>query len=129
MQWLSTSHTSRHRSRTGTVGEGHLYQGRYKSFPIEEDFHLLSVLRYIERNAVRAGLCKRAEDWKWGSAHARLSSTEKQSFLAEFPIDLPSNYLDWLNTSEPFESVETMRVSVNKGLPYGNVNTTAHITQ
>jgi len=48
-----------------TVGYGHLYQGRFKSFPVQSDDYLLTVLRYIEQNAVGAGLVARAEHWRW----------------------------------------------------------------
>jgi putative transposase len=46
-----------------------LYQGRFKSFPVESDEHFYAVVRYVERNAVRAGLVQHAEDWQWGSLH------------------------------------------------------------
>jgi putative transposase len=47
MRWHAHHHTE---------GTGHLYQGRFKTFPIEDDSHLLAVLRYVERNPVRASL-------------------------------------------------------------------------
>jgi putative transposase len=59
---LTHTHTQRYRAHYHTVGEGHLYQGRFKSFPVKTDLHLLLVLRYVERNALRAGLVARAED-------------------------------------------------------------------
>jgi tetratricopeptide (TPR) repeat protein len=49
------------------VGYGHLYQRRFKSFPVETDEHFDSVVRYVERNAMRAKLVARAESWQWGS--------------------------------------------------------------
>lgn len=52
MQWLMTSHVRRHHRHYGT--NGHIWQGRFKAFPIEQDEHLLAVLRYVERNPVRA---------------------------------------------------------------------------
>ena len=54
-----------------TTGSGHLYQGRFKSFPVEDDGHFLTVCRYVERNALRAGLVDRAEDWRWASSSGR----------------------------------------------------------
>jgi hypothetical protein len=53
------------------VGCGHLYQGTYKSFPVESDEHLLAVLCYVEANALRAGLVERAEEWRWSSLWRR----------------------------------------------------------
>jgi len=46
---------------------GHVYHQRYKNFPIEDKEHFFVVCRYLERNALRAGFVKRAEDWRWGS--------------------------------------------------------------
>jgi putative transposase len=41
----------------------------FKSFPVQEDGHLLTVCRYVERNALRADLVERAERWAWGSLY------------------------------------------------------------
>ena len=61
MQWLMTSHVRRYHRHYGS--SGHVWQGRFKAFPIQEDEHFLTVLRYVERNALRAGLVQHAEDW------------------------------------------------------------------
>ena len=68
MQWLMTTHVRRHHRRHGT--DGHLWQGRFKAFPIQRDEHLLAVLRYVERNPLRAGPVERTEDWPWSSLGA-----------------------------------------------------------
>ncbi len=68
---LSLTHTMRWHAHYKTGGTGHLYQGRFKSFPVQDDEHLLTVMRYVERNPVRANLAERAEQWQWGSAWAR----------------------------------------------------------
>ena len=68
---LTVTHTMRWHAHYHTGGTGHLYQGRFKSFPVQSDEHLLTVLRYVERNPVRAQLVARAEQWRWGSAWAR----------------------------------------------------------
>lgn len=120
MRWLGTAHTRRYHSQTETIGGGHLYQGRYKSFLVQTDTHLLTVLKYIERNPARAKLSKHAEDWKWGSAYRRVFGTKKQqSILAESPVPLPRSYRSWLNTPEPSEELETIRESIRKAIPYG----------
>ena len=73
MQWLLTAHVRRyHRWHESS---GHVWQGRFKAFPVEQDAHLLTVLRYIEQNPVRAGLVTRAEEWRWSSAHAWRDAT------------------------------------------------------
>src|SRR6516164_6532214 len=67
MRWLTVTHTQRWHAHRHTAGTGHLYQGRFKSFPIQADEHLYTVLRYVERNPVRADLVRRAEEWRWSS--------------------------------------------------------------
>ncbi len=79
-QYLAGTHSKRFRSMTDSVGEGHVYQDRFKSFPIQSDGHFLIVTRYVERNARRAGLVTRAEDWRWGGLWRRLNHAD--SWLA-----------------------------------------------
>ncbi len=122
LRWLGTAHATRHHARKGTIGGGHVYQGRYKSFLVEEDHHLLTVLKYIERNPVRAKLVARPEKWKWGSAHRRLSGTTKEKkLLAELPVDLPRDYRAWINEVEPSEELSEIRHAIAKDAPYGAV--------
>ena len=73
MQWLLTAHGRRHHQ--WHKSSGHVWQGRFNAFPIEQDHHLLTVFRYIERNPVRAALVARAEDWRWSSAYSWRVST------------------------------------------------------
>ena len=61
MNWLTLTHTQRWHRHRNSVGNGHVYQGRFKSFPIETSEYLLTVCRYVERNPVRAGFVTRAE--------------------------------------------------------------------
>jgi putative transposase len=56
MNWLTLTHTQRWHQHRHTVGEGHVYQGRFKSFPVETSEYLLTVCRYVERNPIRAVL-------------------------------------------------------------------------
>src|SRR5829696_9113510 len=68
MRWLTVTHTQRWHAHRRTSGTGHLYQGRFKSFPVEaDDRHFRAVARYVERNPLGAGLCAAAEDWRWGA--------------------------------------------------------------
>src|SRR6516225_1361838 len=86
LRWLTHTHTMRWHAHYHTSGTGHLYQGRFKSFPIECDDHLYTVLRYVERNALRANLVKRAEDWRWSSLWARRSGDEAaRTLLSTWP--------------------------------------------
>src|SRR5713226_8406175 len=67
LRWLTHTHTMRWHAHYHTSGTGHLYQGRFKSFPIERDEHFYRVVRYVERNALRANLVAKAEEWQWSS--------------------------------------------------------------
>ena len=68
MGWITLTHTQRWHAHRGSAGTGHVYQGRFKSFPVREDDHFYTVGRYVERNAHRAGLATRAEAWRWNGA-------------------------------------------------------------
>jgi putative transposase len=46
---------------------GHLFQDRYKSENVDNDEYLLTVIRYIHQNPIKAGIAKRVSDWKWSS--------------------------------------------------------------
>ncbi len=94
---------------------------------MQNDKHLLTVLKYIERNAVRAKLCSRAENWKWGSAHHR--QLQDVSLLSESPVILPVEYLNWINIPEQAESLKEVRQSVEKGLAYGGLQWQQRIIQ
>lgn len=121
MHLLTNAHTRKVHTLTKTTGTGPLYQGRYKSFIIGNDAHLLTVIKYVERNPVRAGLVKAVQSWKWGSAWTRHTGTAKQKqLLAECPTSLPRNYLSWVNTNDKEDIVQRIRTSVNKGTPFGS---------
>lgn len=120
MHWLTNAHTRRVHTITGSAGTGPLYQGRYKSFMIEDDVHLLTVLKYIERNPVRAGLAKRCEEWPWGSAWIREhGSPEQTKLLTDTPMSLPRDYRTWIDTPDKEDDLVLLRTSTNKGTPYG----------
>ena len=76
MGWVGLKHTMRYHAHYHTRGLGHVYQQRTKSFPIQDDDHFFVVCRYVERNALRAGLVARAEDWQWSSQGLWLQSSE-----------------------------------------------------
>lgn len=123
MRWLSTTHARHFRIKTESVGDGHLYQGRYKSFIIDTDAHLLTVLKYIERNPARAKLVKLPEEWKWGSAHRRIHGTKKEKALLDpSPVSLPYRYREWINSPEHTEDIKSVRFSVNRAVPFGGVD-------
>jgi putative transposase len=96
---------------------GHVWQGRFRAFPIQEDDHLLTVLRYIERNAVRAGRVERAEAWRWSSAASDRGTT---LVLAASPVPRPAEWLDLVNGPQTEVEVETLRECLRRGRPYGH---------
>ena len=80
--WLTLTHTQRWHAHRHNTGSGHLYQGRFKSFPVQDDGHFFTVCRYVERNALRANLVQRAEDWRWGSLHRWKQGIAKELLAA-----------------------------------------------
>ena len=115
MNWLTLTHTQRWHQHRHSVGEGHVYQGRFKSFPVETSEYFLTVCRYVERNPMRAGLVARAEHWRWSSA-----GTRGVVPLHEWPMARPVDWLDRVNEGEATEQLSAIRKSVTKGQPYGS---------
>ena len=115
MQGLMTAHVRSHHRRHGT--EGHLWQGRFKAFPIQQNAFLLSVLRYVERNPVRAELVARAEDWSWSSLSP--GGTAPAPKLHRGPVPRAANWLDWVNQDEESKELAALRNCVNRGAPRG----------
>jgi len=122
MQRLTTTHVRRWHLHRRTVGYGHLYQGTYKSFPVETDEHLLTVLRYVEGNALRAGLVERAEDWRWSSLWRwrRVDVTEDAPPLSDWPVERPRQWLHLVNQPQPLAEVGALRTAVRRGRPFGS---------
>jgi putative transposase len=121
LRWITATHTMRYHAHYHTSGQGHVYQGRFKSFPIQDDEHFLTVCRYVERNALRAGLVRRAEHWRWGSLWRWLQKPEPEpKLLSAWPLPrLP----DWRKrVNEPLDDREMDRVrqSITRGRPYGD---------
>lgn len=120
MHRLTNSHTRQVRVSTRTIGYGHLYQGRYKSFIVSNDSYLLTLIKYVERNPVRAKMTNRCENWRWGSAWRRIRGTSaQQRLISDSPTPFPNDYLSWINTPDKHDDVVSLRTSVNKGVPYG----------
>jgi len=120
MHWVTTTHVRTYRTLTRTIGEGHLYQGAYKSFPVDSDQYLRTLVTYIEQNPLRAHLVNRAEEWKWSGLWRRTFGSPKQRDLLEaLPFDLPADYLLRVNTLQDEEVLESVRRSIAKGTPYG----------
>ncbi len=116
MQWLTLTHTQRWHAHRGSAGLGHLYQGRFKSFLVQDDDHFLTACRYVERNALRAGLVTRAEDWPWCS----LGSPTDGPCLSPWPIDRPEDWIERVNRAMAGPEEDAMRRSIRRSQPFGN---------
>jgi putative transposase len=120
MQRLTITHVRRWQEHRHYVGLGHVYQGRYKSFPVEEDEHFLAVARYVERNPLRANFVVRAEEWRWSSLWRRCrGNAEENRLLAAWPIEMPADWLERVNRADNAKELEALRHSVQRGRPYG----------
>ena len=118
MQWLLTAHVRGYHQHYHT--NGHVWQGRFKAFPIEQDDHLLTVLRYIERNPLRAGLVERAEDRRWSSLQ-HWQANGPVSGIDPGPVPRPENSFQWVNQQLTTSDLEDVRHSVNRGTPFGSI--------
>jgi len=121
MAWLLTAHVRRYHQHYHS--SGHIWQGRFKSFPIEEDDHLLTVLRYIERNPVRANLVERAQDWVWSSAALLLDDEARpRPSLDLGPVPRPDGWLQHVNEPQTEAEVKRLRESLRRGRPFGSLS-------
>jgi putative transposase len=120
--WLFTKHASHYHAKYRT--NGHVWQGRYKAIPIQHDEHLLTVMRYVERNAYRARLVAKPEDWAWGSLRWRLSN-QPPIMLAESPVPLPTHWLTFVHDPQSLTELAGIRASIAKQKPFGDQEWTA----
>jgi putative transposase len=117
MQWLLTAHVHGYRKRYR--GSGHVWQGRFRAFPIEQDEHLLTVLRYVERNPLRAALVARAEDWPWSSLPLWLEPP-LLAWLDSGPVPRPRGWLEHVHAAQTEAELAALRRSVQRGCPFGS---------
>ena len=120
LRWLTLTHAQRWKHAHDAVGHGHLYQGRFKSFPIQDDGHLLTVLRYVERNPLRANLVDAAEDWRWGSCYARQHRGQPMAaLLSPWPVERPRRWLELVNQPQTPAEEALVRTSLERSRPFG----------
>ena len=119
--YLGLTHAARWQAAHNAIGTGHVYQSRFKNFMVQEDQHLVTVLRYVERNPLRAGTVTRAEDWRWSSLHVRLHGPETMRLLlSDWPIDQPRNWTALVNQPQTQAEVDAIHIATNRGRPLGN---------
>jgi putative transposase len=120
-RWLAHTHSMRWHAHYHTSGTGHIYQGRFKAFAVENDAHFYTVCRYVERNALRANLVQSAEHWPWSSLARRLHGDEVPArILSDWPLPLPSDWLEHVNAPHTEAELEALRRSVQRGSPFGS---------
>jgi putative transposase len=118
-QWLTVTHVRRWHAHHHTEGSGPIYQGRFKSFPVQADNHFYTVCRYVERNALRANLASRAEQWRWSSLWHR-EHRAPVDWLSAWPLPLPEDWVAVVNRAETKGELAALRRSVLRGAPFGD---------
>ena len=118
IKWLATTHAARWTRKHECVGRGAVYQSRFKSVAVECGAHLFWVWRYVERNALRANLVQRAEEWRWGSLWHRYRTTSRNA-LDEGPMCLPVDWIDVVNVPQTSAELEAFRLRMKLNQPFG----------
>jgi putative transposase len=126
MRWVGVTHVRRHHQHYHSRGAGHLYQGRFKSFPIQDDAHFRTVCRYIEANPLRAKIVEAAQDWPhsslrwWPGIGLPTPKEDRPVPLAQWPVDRPRDWLARVNEAANPTELAQLRESVNRGRPFGD---------
>ncbi len=118
MKHLLSTHAQRWRAFRHTTGNGAVYQGRFRAFPIQADVHFFTVCRYVERNALRAGLVARAEAWPWSSL-AQTMGLHDIVPLSEWPLPRPVDWLETVNGEESGQDLQALRRTAIRESPFG----------
>jgi len=118
MHWVTLTHVRRWHAAHGTEGIGHVYQGRYKSFPVQSSWHYLKTLRYIEANPMRAGLVEDSSDWQWSSLTRRKQPTTPFP-ISPGPVAIPDNWQKKVNACVPQQDIDRFANCIKRGCPYG----------
>jgi len=119
MQWLMTSHVRRYHRHYH--GSGHVWQGRFKSFPIQDDEHLLAVVRYVEMNPLRAKRLPvtRVDQWPWSSSGTPPRDVAKPSLALNALFPEARKHLP---RTLSVKQVESIRKSIDRGSPLGDLD-------
>jgi putative transposase len=123
MQRLTITHARRWVVRHQRVGWGSVYQGRYKSFPVQDDQHLLTALRYVERNPVRSGVARRAEQWPWSSLGQVKRPPDPQTPhipIAPWPVPRRRDWVQWVNRPQTASEEVALQHALQYSRPFGS---------
>jgi putative transposase len=127
--YLGLTHAARWQAAHGAVGTGHVYQSRFKNFLVQRDEHLMWVLRYVERNPLRAGLVTRTQDWRWGSLWAREREGPMREMLSDWPIARPRDWAAEVNRAQSPAEEEAVRLATRRGRPLGKQRWVAEVAR
>jgi len=120
-RWATLTHSMRSHAHYHTSGTGHIYQGRFKAFPVETDEYFYTVCRYVERNPLRANLVDRAEQWRWSSLWRRIHGDEEsRRLLAAWPLPLPENWLALVQAPQTESELKAVRRALQRSSPFGS---------
>ena len=125
MQRLTITHVRRWLEHRHRVGLGSVYQGRYKLFPVQDDAHFTTLLRYVERNPLRAQLVKRAEQWRWSSLSNTPSPQAPRVPICRWPVARRSDWVDWVNQPQTSSEEQMLQRSLKYSRPFGSESWTA----
>lgn len=121
LRWISVTHTQRWHAHHHTAGTDPLYQGRFRSFPIQPDEHFLTLASYVERNARRTQLALRAEEGQWSSLWRRTQGNSKlTAWPSDWPVEQPCHWLTFVNRDQSLSDLEARWLSVQRGCPFGD---------
>jgi len=121
--WLTLTHTQRWHAHRHSAGSGHVYQGRFKSFPVQSDQHFYTVCRYVERNPLRANLVSSADLWRWSSVYRwRHGTAAEKKLLSAWPLPRKPSWLNHVNEPLTEREYEAVKRCVQRGRPFGDDN-------
>jgi putative transposase len=117
---VSVTHVTRWQRHRKCVGEGHVYQGRYKSFPVECDEHYYQLVRDVERNPLRAKFVERCDVWRWSSLWRRThGAPADRQLLARWPLPLPRKWVEHVQLLQHEAELGAVRHCLERGSPLG----------
>jgi putative transposase len=125
LQSLTIAHTWRYHRRHHTVG--HVWQGRFKSPVVQGDEHLLTVLRYIEANPLRAGMVSDLSEYRWSSYQSHglgrpdhlLSPMPELDALGRSPSERRARWRRKVQAAQGQDEIDRIRASLRTGKPLG----------
>jgi putative transposase len=121
--WLTLTHAQRWHANHKTIGSGHLYQGRFKSFPVQDDSHFMTLCRYVESNALNAKMVNKAQEWRWSAMwHRQNKGGSEKIPLSQWPVDMPKNWQALVNQSLNEKEITDLKKCIARNRPFGEID-------